>query len=128
MDVEVLNIPPIELRWSDWTKWDAIKAKATGGFGVQIPKKAPGVYEVKYVDAEQRLTIGKTSDLRGRIRDGLVKGNIPHSTGVQIRTSEDAKRLVVRWAVTDRPSAAEEELHKQYLKRFGAWPKYTQHT
>lgn len=127
MGREVIEIPPILLEWSDWFPWDDLKADARRG-GIEIPNKKPGVYEVKYRDAEERLTIGKASDLRMRIRQGLVKGKTPHSAGERIRASEDTSKLVVRWAVTDRPAAVEEELHKRYLNRFGKLPKNVEHT
>lgn len=63
-----------------------------------------------------------------RIKQGLVKGKVPHSAGKRIRAQEDLSRLVVRWAVTDRPAAVEEELHKKYKAKFGELPKYTEHT
>jgi hypothetical protein len=80
-EIEIINIPPIELVWSKWFQWDEIKADARKG-GVKVPNKKPGVYEVKYVDQEERLTIGKTSDLRMRIKEGLVRGKNPHSEGL----------------------------------------------
>jgi hypothetical protein len=51
-----------------------------------------------------------------------VKGKPPHSGGHRIRELEDMSQLVVRWAVTDRPSAAEEELHRAHRARFGCLP------
>lgn len=89
-----------------------------------------GVYEVKYIDSEERLTIGRASDLRMRIKQGLVKGKVPHSAGEKIRENEkeNLSRIVVRWAITDRPATVEEELHKRYEAEFGKLPKYTEHT
>jgi hypothetical protein len=51
-----------------------------------------------------------------------VKGKLPHSGGHRIRELEDVSQLVVRWAVTGRPSAAEEELHRAYRAKFGCRP------
>lgn len=124
---ELIEITPIPLEWSDWFPWDDLKVDARRG-GIKVLNKKPGVYEVKCRDAEERLTIGKASDLRMRIRQGLVKGKTPHSAGERIRVSEDTSRMVVRWAVTDRPAAVEEELHKRYLSRFGKLPRYVEHT
>jgi hypothetical protein len=73
----------------------------------------------------ERLHIGRTGNLRMRIRQGLVKGATPHSTGKRIRQEEEVSRLVVRWAVTERPAAGEEELHRLYRQQFGRLPKYT---
>ena len=88
----------------------------------------PGVYEAKYINAEERLTIGKTSNLRMRIKQGLIKGKTPHSAGQKIRDNEDTSRIVVRWSITDRPAAVEEELHKRHINMFGELPKYVDHT
>lgn len=124
---ELIEIAPIPLEWSDWFPWDDLKVDARRG-GVKVPNKKSGVYEAKYRDAEERLTMGKASDLRMRIRQGLVKGKIPHSAGKKICADEDTSKIVVRWAVTDRPAAVEEELHKRYSNRFGKLPKYVEHT
>ena len=125
---ETINVPPIELEWSEWIAWDDFKVDARSGRGVLVPNKVPGVYEVRYARAEERLTIGKASNLRMRIKQGLVKGKAKHSSGKRIRASEDTARLEVRWAETDRPAAAEEELHKRYRQKFGRLPQHTKHT
>ena len=52
----------------------------------------------------------------------------PHSSGGKIGEFENVKELVVRWARTSKPAAAEEELHKLYVKEYGKWPKYTERT
>lgn len=127
MEIEILEIPRIDLRWSEWFRWEDLKEDARSG-GIKIPNGLPGVYEAKYADSEERLTIGKASDLRMRIKQGLVKGKTKHSSGKKIRESEDVSRIVIRWAETDRPSAAEEELHRRYVEKYGRLPKYTEHT
>lgn len=126
-EIETIKIPPIRLKWTGWISWNNLEADARKGV-IKVPNKKPGVYEVKYVHKEERLTIGKASDLRMRVKQGLVKGKIPHSAGERIRDSEDTSRIVVRWSVTDRPAAVKEELHKRYLKRFSKLPKYIEHT
>ncbi len=123
---EIITIEPIQLEWSPWTPWPDLEADARGG-GANLPTR-PGVYEVRYADAEERLTVGKASDLRMRVKQGLVRGRVPHSAGERIRAYEDTKRLLVRWAVTDRPAAVEEELHRRHRERFSRLPKYVQHT
>ena len=95
MEEETMNIPSITLKWSDWFHWDEIKKDARKD-GIKIPNKEPGVYEAKYENSEERLTIGKASDLRMRVRQGLVKGKTQHSAGENIRANEDASRIVVR--------------------------------
>lgn len=127
MEKETITISSIELEWSDWTPWVQLKADARSG-GIKIPNKKAGVYEVKYKDSEERLTIGKASNLRMRIKQGLIKGKIPHSSGEKIRNQENMTELVVRWAITDRPAAVEEELHKRYFKKFDKLPKYVKFT
>ena len=128
MEEEVINIPSIVLKWSEWVSWNDLKIDARYGGGVRVPNYWPGVYEVKYRDKEERLTIGKASDLRMRIKQGLVKGKVPHSAGNRIRAHEDVSRITVRWAVTDSPAAVEEELHRRHQAKFGRLPQYTEHT
>lgn len=126
--VEQITIPPITLAWSDWHPWLALIEDSRGGNGVHIPNGKPGVYEVRLVGGEARLTIGKAANLRMRVRQGLVKGKTPHSSGTRIRSLEDVAQLEVRWAETDCPAAAAEALHKAYIERFGALPKHTMRT
>lgn len=128
MEKEEITIPPIVLEWSIWFAWEDLKVDARCGGGVKVPNGEPGVYEAKYIDSEARLTIGKASDLRMRIKQGLVKGKTPHSAGERIRANEDTSRIVIRWAVTSRPAAVEEELHRRYENHFGGLPKYVEHT
>ena len=91
-----------------------------------IPNQVPGVYEVKYADrdGDERLYIGKAADLRMRVRQGLVKGKLPHLGGKNIRDTEHVSRLVVRWAATNRPAAAEEELHQAYRSSSAHSPRH----
>jgi hypothetical protein len=126
----ILEIGTITLDWSDWAPWIALLADARGGAGVAIPNGLPGVYEVKRSDhsGDERLYIGKAGDLRGRVRQGLVKGKLPHPGGAQIRAGQDVARLVIRWARTDRPAAAEEELHRAYRLKFGGLPEYVRNS
>jgi len=127
MEIEMVKIPPIQLEWSDWIPWNDLEVDERRG-GIKVPNRIPGVYGVKYRDAEERLTIGKAADLRMRVKQGLVKGKTPHSAGNEIRTKEDVSKIVVRWAITNRPAAVEEEMHKRHLNRFGKLPKYVKHT
>lgn len=128
MERQIIKIPVIELEWSHWVPWDDLKIDARKKGGVRVPNKKPGVYEVKYQDTEERLTIGKASNLRMRIKQGLVKGKAPHSAGKKIRANEDISKIVVRWTITDRPAAVEEDLHMKYKNKFGKLPKYVKHT
>ena len=125
---ETIRIPEIELKWSDWYGWEQVAKDARSFDGVHIPNFKPGVYEAKHRDAEERLTIGKASDLRMRVRQGLVKGKTAHSTGDRIRRNEDVSTIVIRWAETSRPAAVEEDLHLRYRERFGGLPKHTKST
>lgn len=128
IEEEEINLSTIVLVWSNWFSWNILKVDARSHNGVKVPNGIPGVYEVKYQDVEELLTIGKTNDLRFRIKQGLIKGKTGHSAGENIRDNEDVSKLVVRWAITDRPAAVEEELHRKYKKNFGKLPKYVQHT
>lgn len=126
-NLQKIEISTILLEWSDWCQWpDFTRDLRRDPHGVSVPS-TPGVYEVKYENAEERLTIGKASNLRLRVKQGLVKGKVPHLAGRRIR-EEETDQLVIRWAETDRPSAVEEELHRQYMQRFGRLPKYTKRT
>ena len=127
METQDLYIPPIHLEWSPWATWNELMEDARSG-GFHIPNRRSGVYEARLDHDSERLTIGKASDLRRRIRQGLIKGKTQHSAGKRIRANEDVNKIEIRWAETNRPSAVEEELHKQYLAHFGKWPKYTDHT
>ncbi len=126
----VLAIGSVTLDWSAWVPWVDIERDARSDLGVAIPNRMPGVYEVKYAEhrGRERLHIGATTNLRFRIRQGLVKGLAPHSTGKRIRAAEDVSRLVIRWAVTGRPGCAEEELHRLYRAKYDSLPTYTLRT
>jgi hypothetical protein len=117
--IQALQIGTIELHWSNWTPWAKVEGKA-------VPH-APGVYEVRRVGEEGglALTIGKASDLHQRVLRSLIRGQYPHSAGERIRREEAPSILIVRWAETDRPAAAEEELHRLHLMEFGRLPIYT---
>jgi len=127
METQDIYIPPIHLEWSAWASWNELMEDARSG-GIHIPNGKSGVYEARLKHNSERLTIGKASDLRMRIKQGLIKGKTQHSAGKRIRANEDIYNIEIRWAETNRPSAVEEELHKQYRARFGKWPKYTEHT
>ena len=120
--IQIIQIPKITLNWSEWTPWYNIVEDA------DIPNHTKGVYEVKIRNQEKRLQIGKSSNLRRRIRQGLIKGKAKHSSGKRIREKEDLDRIVVRWATTEYPSAVEEELHKKHHERFGGLPEYVKLT
>ena len=124
---QTINIPTITLTWSEWTPWGLIELLERAG-GVAIPNGVPGVYEVKHVHLNECLTIGKASNLRWRVRQGLVRGKAPHSSGKLIREYEDLTTIVIRWAFTDRPAATEEELHRLYRCKYECLPKYTKRT
>lgn len=127
MTTEKIDIGSILLDWSEWVSWDELKADARMG-GIKVPNYEPGVYEAKCRDTEERLTIGKASNLRVRVKQGLVKGRTKHSAGKKIRAKENTSEIEVRWARTERPAAVEEELHKKHTKKYGGLPKYVDHT
>lgn len=127
-----IQIPRIILNWSEWCSWSKLELDARTDFGAVSVPSSPGVYEARQTAAgalpDERLTIGKASDLRMRIKQGLVKGKIPHSAGKKIRAKESVSGILVRWAETDRPAATEEELHRLYKDKVGDLPKYTERT
>jgi len=123
---EFLQLPPIHLAWSPWERWEDILEH--GWAIIDLPFGKSGVYEAILQGHEERLAIGKAADLRVRVMQGLVRGTVAHSAGRKIREHENVYRILVRWAVTDRPAAAEEALHLRHLARFGHLPKYTVHT
>jgi len=127
MEKEEIKISSIALEWSEWVPWEVFKIDLRSGRGVKVPEST-GVYEAKYRESEERLTIGRTSNLRMRVKVGLVKGNIPHSAGERIRENEDTSKIVVRWATTNKSACVEEELHDRHRRDFGGLPKYTSHT
>jgi hypothetical protein len=128
MDIRHIQIPPITLEWVEWYAWNKFELDARSDSNGITPPNLPGVYEARSTGSDKRLTIGKASNLRMRVKQGLVKGKVKHSSGRDIREKEDTSKVIIRWAVTDRPAAVEEELHKQHLEIFGELPKYTDRT
>lgn len=123
MAEQIIPFSPITLIWSEWVSWInlALPERQTG---ISLPDE-PGVYEVKTIHSDERLTIGKATSLRRRVRIHLVRGMGKHSTGKRIRANEDPENLLVRWAITAQPAAVEEELHRLYRESNGKLPKYT---
>ncbi len=128
METQRLEIPAIVLNWTPWYAWDQIASASMSKNGAAI-SSGPGVYEVANNSGSPlRLTVGKAVNLDRRIREQLVLGRGKHSTGTRIRAAEDPSKLVVRWAETDRPCAAEEELHIRYRAQYKCLPLYTKRT
>jgi hypothetical protein len=127
-EVERLKASGMVLKWSPWERWEDLAADYRGSMGADVPQKVSGVYEVAIEGKGPRLVIGKAVNIGKRIKTDLVRGKGPHPAGDKIRAREDTSRLTVRWALTDRPAAAEEELHQQHVRKYGALPKYTQRT
>ena len=125
-EIQRITIPSITLHWTPWYQWREVELDARAG-GVRVPD-SPGVYEVRRADDTHRLTIGKATNLRQRVKQGLIRGKTRHSTGSRIRPSEDKDQLLVRWAITDRPAAVEEELHRLHVLQYGSLPEYTKQT
>ena len=121
-----IHIEPIVLEWSEWHSWLDVERDARYD-GVAVPNGQPGVYEVRIRGHNERLVIGMSSDLRRRVKDGLVRGKAGHPAGEKVRTKENVEDVEVRWAVTDRPAAVEEELHKRHKGKFGELPKHNGH-
>lgn len=127
---KIIKIPTINLNWSEWYKWNNLKldTRLKENKGIIKPDKKSGVYEAKYHDKEQRLHIGKTTtNLKTRI-DYMIKASA-HSTGERMKKKNiDFSKVIVRWAITDRPSDTEEELHKKYVQKYGKLPEYVKKT
>jgi len=126
--VQSVEIPPIVLAWSPWQRWTDLAKDGRQGASPYVPFKKPGVYEVIEEPFIERLAIGRASNLRRRVKEHLVRGTASHHAGELIRAHEDPTKLRVRWAVTDRPAAVEEELHLRHIRQHGKLPKYTQRT
>jgi hypothetical protein len=124
---QVLQTGPILLEWYRWCRWPDLAVSEKSPDSIPIPTLA-GVYEVRLHGEEPRLYIGRASNLERRIKQDLIRGYHIHPAGPAIRRSGDTSRVEVRWADTERPAAAEEELHRLHVQRFGAHPKYTQRT
>jgi hypothetical protein len=125
VETAIIEIPAITLCWSEWHAWaDFARDARSDTQGIRVPD-GPGVYEARLISEHVRLTIGRAADLRMRLKQGLVKGKIPHSAGRRIEQNEDISCVVIRFAETDFPAAVEEELHKRHKAAFGRLPKYT---
>jgi len=127
-EVERLRVAEVVLKWSPWERWEDLAADYRGSMGADVPQKQSGVYEVAVEGQGPRLVIGKAVNLAKRIKTDLVRGKGPHPAGSKIREHEDTSGLMVRWALTDRPAAAEEALHQQHVRKHGKLPKYTLRT
>lgn len=125
-EFQKLNIPNIDLEWSPWMPWTTLEQSTA-----IVEGKKTGVYEVRYLNSADRLHIGKSGNqqsLRSRVYS-MVHGKPNHSTGKKIFVREMRANLETRWAVTDRPAAAEEELHLLHRQQHnGELPKYDNHT
>lgn len=84
MDVRYIEIPPITLEWTEWYTWNRFELDARSDSNGITPPNLPGVYEARLAGSDKRLTIGKTSNLRRRLKQGLVKGKVRHSSGKDI--------------------------------------------
>ena len=122
----VLRIPPLVLEWVEWTRWTDLQLHTRGEGGVSIPTE-PGVYEVCRKGRTGLLLIGMASNLRHRLKQALVKGKAPYGARKKLMKGERGRfhQVWIRWAITDRPAAAEEELFRRYRRRFGRQPKYS---
>ena len=128
METTLIEIPPFLLDWSARIPWDRLARDArTDPQGISMPD-GPGVCEARLATSESRLTIGKASNLRMRVKQRLVKGKVPHSCGKRIRQTEPTAQILIRWAETDGPACVEEELHRRHIAVHGELPKYTERT
>jgi len=119
-----LDIGRIDLAWSWWEWWRDIRSGFLGGAHVDVPRE-PGVYEVRLYGESRRLYIGRAVNLQMRVIHQLVRGTGLHAAGRKIEEHEDLNEICVRWALTERPAAVEEELLRQHVAEWGGPPKYT---
>jgi hypothetical protein len=116
------------LAWSAWVPWNDLLQDERHRIGPRVPIGRSGVYEVIRAHTTERLATGRAADLRARVKHQLVMGHGHHPVRNAILKGEDTRKLLIRWALTDRPAAAEEALHKDHLRQHGRLPKYTQRT
>ena len=127
--VEEIELPTVVLRWSYFERWEDVATGMADGERIDTPPDEPGVYEVAGDSRDgSRLYIGRAADLKSRVCYALIVEKPPHPAGQKIRENEDLAQLSIRWAVTDRPAAVEEELHRRHIETYGRWPKYTMRT
>ena len=125
-----IHIPPITLDWSEWHRWDDVGRRIRDG-GVNVPNRA-GVFEVKFEDEEYLLCIGNAENLRAQAKHALAKKYRIDSPGPKLRPeikneSLSTSRILIRWAITDRPAAVEEELRRRYEEgRYDGLPEIYQ--
>lgn len=114
------------LNWHEWVSWNDLLRDVRSDRAAPNPPSGPGVYEVKHSDQEKRLVIGKASDIRSRLKQGLVKGKLGHPPGDRLREDiKDFSTVQIRWAVTVIPAAVEEHLLQQHKIMFnGDLPTY----
>lgn len=116
----------IQLKWSDWITFEKVRIDNRVS-KLNLPKSA-GVYEVVMNVDDDRLTIGKTGNLCDRLKC-LIRGNDGHSAGKKIKGAfpDEAMRskFLIRFALTSRPAAIEEELHRLHKETYGILPRYT---
>lgn len=127
MSQQIINIPRITLDWSPWHGWSELHQDARSG-GTSVPNRVPGVYQLRRKGTRVPIYIGKTSNLRSRVKQGLVRGKARHSGRRRIIAGETPAELLVRWAPTRRPAAAEEDLHIRHVARHGSLPLYVKQT
>lgn len=111
-----LPIGTVTLDWCEWTAWPEVREAF-------IPWE-PGVYEVRHLNRPngERLYIGMAKALQRRVYRGMIR-NSHHAAGA-IPQDHESTQVLVRWAVTPRPAAAEEELIRAYIEQFGQLPQY----
>lgn len=124
LEPDELVIPPIVLNWWFMEAWEDLAGLGEHADEVDMPPAAPGVYEVYRTGDPVPAYIGQSANLYKRVVGGLVRGIELHTAGQKVRESEDPADLTVRWALTDRPAAAEEELYRRNHELWGRLPAY----
>jgi len=112
------------LLWSAWQPWEQV---ATG----LVPNDS-GVYEIRQLEATERLMISRATNLRRRLKYELVEGRRSLRIDGKFRAAEDLTQIEMRWAIASeyhapfiQPATIETELLRRYVAQFGELPKYT---
>ena len=123
---ETIKIPEIILNWRELCLFEEIAKNVKEG-GINVPNK-PGVYKV-LDEKNETIQIGRSSNVRNRVKQGFVKGKTSHSTRKRMLNKKvNLQNLKIQWAETEWPNSVEEYLHKEFKKNYKRLPKFTKVT
>jgi len=119
-----LEIGTIHLRWSYLEQWEDLAGTGEHAAEVSLPPDEPGVYEVYRRGQPAPIYIGQSANLKRRIMNAMIQGTAIHQAGRKMRENEKPSELSIRWAPTERPAAAEEELYRLHAQMWGTPPEH----